>query len=406
MCKRGRGSADMSAIRHDMFSGAVVELDDSIVRNRNVREIASRLKRNKSVQSLHLKDSLFTCEGYQSPTLKRLRCLLECIPHMKQLEEVTISGAMSIENPHDVQILANAIKRHPRLRRIRIHNFVVYAAELPDSAPLLDAFLESCSTVPHIETLHLKCHASYKTWQQSFISARAVEPLCRSRLLQNLTLSKLGLQDEHFSCIGRLLSPDTDSILSGLILNGNRNTDVGTQAIAKLLLPPSTTTLERLEILNGVHANQATSLLLLKLLNTNHSLKYCKINLKQQHRTKIDFYLLLNRSGRKTILNPDTTPLEAINVLSAVSSNVSVLMHLLRDNPAVCKFVVVGGSCGGIVGTPSALPLKEQQTGCPMIQEEFHRLLENDIGTISRAPTAKNVLRNLATGLWRRLRRK
>jgi hypothetical protein len=405
--RKGTVPASMRNECRDLLIDASIELDGSTVRDRNVEEIASRLKRNQCVQSLSMKDSLFTCEGFRSPTLKRLRCLLECIPHMKQLQEVELSGEMSIDNPHDVQILSNAIRRHPTLRRITFHNFVVYSAELEDSAPLLDTFLESCSTLPHLETLHLKCHASHKTWHQSYISVRALEPLCCSPLLQKLTLSKLGLQDEHFDCIGQLMHRSMDSRLLELNLNGNRNSDIGMQSIAKHLLTPRFETLERLEFSNGLLANDATSNLLLRLLNANHHLQHLKVNLRQHYRKEVEFYLLLNRSGRKVIMNPDTAPEEAINVLGAARANISVLMHLLRDNPALCK-PREASACFDVTvaaGASASTGWEKESATC-VCQNEDQQLLDNDVGTISVAPSAIRAVKNLAVDLWRRLRNK
>ena len=67
------------------------------------------------------------------------------------------------------------------------------------------------------------------------------------------------------------------------------------------------------------------------------NVKYLSVNVPYMYRTEIDFYLLLNRAGRKTLLNPDTVPEEAVDVLAAAKGNISVLMHLLRDNPTLCQ---------------------------------------------------------------------
>jgi hypothetical protein len=390
-----------------LFFNACAVIDSTVVAARNAEEIASSLTRNRSIQSLQLHKTLFTCEGYRSPTLRRLKCLLECIPHMTQLQEVTLSGEMSIENPHDVQILANVIQRHPTLRRIKLHNFVVYAAELPNSAPLLDNFLRSCLTLPNLEALHLQCHASYKTWRQCYISVDVMGSICRSPRLQKLTLSKLGLQDEHFDCIGQMLERNKRSILSQLILSDNGNSDTGTQSIVTHLLQPRFQGLERLEILNRFRASELTSDLLLTLLDTNHSLQHCKFNLKQQYRAKVEFYLLLNRAGRRVIFNPDTLPEEAINVLGAASSNLSVLMQLLRDNPAICRLNHDCGDNNSIV-PDNASPLAQKNSSSKessifITHKECHQLLEDTVGTISVAPAALGVVHNLATDLWRML---
>jgi hypothetical protein len=393
---------------NDLMSNAHAEIDRNVVVALSIKDIVSSLKGNQSIQSLHLKESLFACAGYRSPTLRHLRCLLECIPHLTRLEEVTISGEMSIENPHDVQILSNAIHRHPTLRRIKLHNFVVYAPELPNSTPLLDVFLRSCSTLPHLETLHIQCHASYKTWQQCYISVHALEPVCRSPLLQKLTLSKLGLQDEHYSCIGHTLEKNGGNILSQLILSDNGNSDIGTQCIVTQLLHSRFHSMERLEIVNRFRASEVTSNLVLDLLNTNYSLKHCKMNLKHQYRGRFEFYLVLNRAGRKVIMNPDALPNEVINILGNGNSNISVLMQLLLDNPTICRPPnedFDDDSSGGEkkeMRETITKSLRPHEPPSMITDKECNRHFEtDDVGTISVTPVVMGVVHNLATDLWR-----
>jgi hypothetical protein len=96
--------------------------------------------------------------------------------------------------------------------------------------------------------------------------------------------------------------------------------------------------LERLEIHNQNRIDDAIAKRLLDCVERNHLVKHVNANIRcKLYRTEINFLLLLNRAGRKKLLNPDVIPTEALDVLAAANGNVSVLMHFLRENPALCK---------------------------------------------------------------------
>jgi hypothetical protein len=243
---------------------------------------------------------------------------------------------MSIENHHDVKILANAIRRHPSLRSVTLSDFFVYAHEVPNSTPLLETLTEAASSVQYLEDFQIKCHACYKRWKQSHISCTTLAPLCRSSHLQKLTLSNLGLTDDHFELIADELSRNQVSVLRELVMNENRNGDPGIRAVTSKLLSRDSI-IEKLELYNENRPSQSTSVLILKQLDRNHTIKHFRVNARHQYRSEIEFFLLLNRSGRKMILNPETSSEENFGVLDAAKDNVSLLMYYLRENPGLCE---------------------------------------------------------------------
>ena len=138
-----------------------------------------------------------------------------------------------------------------------------------------------------------------------------------------MTLENVSLRDEHFLTIARELSNNQDTVLEEVILNGNNNTDPGVKAMAELLLRNQT--IQRLGAFN--HNRLRVSTLLFHLYK-NQTNKYLNVNAPHTHREEIDFYLLLNRAGRKVLLDPGTVPEQAVDVFAAAKG--SLLQKVMR----------------------------------------------------------------------------
>jgi hypothetical protein len=266
---------------------------------------------------------------------------------MNHLEEIDMAGGLFIENDHDVKILTNCIRQHPSdtnlslLRSIRLLDFQSYASEKRDSGPLLEPFVKTAISCKNLQEFHIKCRASYKIWKQSYLSTKTIQQLVLSCSLQKLQLSNLGLTDDHLQVIATELSSSTtknsSSVLTELILNKNRNTDVGIQALIEKLMNKNSI-IEKLEVYNNARPGAETSELLLKQLDKNHRIRYLSINSRYQDKAEIEFFLLLNRTGRRALLNPKTNPNDAIEILDAARDDLSMLLYFLRQNPSLCNF--------------------------------------------------------------------
>jgi hypothetical protein len=89
--------------------------------------------------------------------------------------------------------------------------------------------------------------------------------------------------------------------------------------------------IKKLEVYNNARPGAATSeLLVLKKLEKNHRIRYLSINSwYQQDKAGIEFFLLLNRTGNRALLNPKTNPNDAIEILDAALDYLSMLMYFL-----------------------------------------------------------------------------
>lgn len=280
------------------------------------------------VKFFRIRAELFECDGFRSPTMRKARTLMESIRRMKNLEEVALHGKMSLDNIHDVEILKDAIAHHPTLQSIILEDFVIYATDHPDIQPLLEPLLSSTLTVSKLQCLHLTCYASYKRWDRAFCSSDVLRSLCQMKSLERLSLSGIGLQDQHFLTIAKELQ---GTGIRELVLNNNKNSDSGARAILGLL--ETNTLIERLETHSHARLTVPTCEYIAQQLERNYQIKHFSGNVHHEYRTKIEFYLLLNRVGRKSVL--EANPEKFVDTLSAVEDNVSVLMRLLQDNPSI-----------------------------------------------------------------------
>lgn len=267
--------------------------------------------------------------------MKHAKNLFQTLSRMVVLEEMRIYGNMSLDNVLDVQVIANAIANHPRLRIVEFRDFVVYANDHKGSKPLLEPLINAVATLKHLESLQLKCFACYKSWRRAFCSSQALKPLCRTHGVVRLDLCGIGLRDEHFRTLTEEIGSNDTTRISELLLNGNENTDVGLCDIAGLLQRNGT--IERLEAHSMRRPNESTCAKILQALEKNYVLRHFLINIPHNFRSEIDFYLLLNRAGRKSMLDPKVGPAQIVNVLEAANDNVGVMMFLLRENPSLCQ---------------------------------------------------------------------
>jgi hypothetical protein len=321
---------------------SLVGCSKRLIEMQQKNNIMSLLKENQSlILAIRMKEDLFSLKGFRSPTLRGLRSILEdYVPTMNCLENIEMVGGMFIENDHDVKILSKCLRNHHHdkslLRSMKILDFQSYAIEKTDSGPLLDPLVNVLSSIPNLQEFQLRCRASYKIWKQSYISINAIRPLCQSIRLQKLELSNLGLTDDHLQAIAHGLSANPNSILTELTLNNNRNGDAGIQAVIGKLLHKESK-LEKLEVYNTTRPSVTTSELLLKELDRNHTIKQLSVNARYQDKANIDFFLLLNRTGRRALLNPRTNPEDAIAILDDARDDISLLFYFLIQNPSLCN---------------------------------------------------------------------
>jgi hypothetical protein len=289
------------------------------------------------IRSFRIVGNFFSSNGYRSPTLKGLRTLLQCIREMSNLEELDLCGDMHLENPHDIQVLCDALRNHPSLRSIKLRNFLIYTRHNPGSVPLLDPLAETIKSIQNLREFHVSCGAVFWDRRHCLLSTEILQSVCRTKMLQSLALSGVKLTDDHFLCLGEELAPQI--LLTELILNRNVNTNKGLRAVAERMLSKDSN-ITRLEMYNGARASKSTSEYLLQLLYANHTLHYFRINARFEYRAEMDFVLLLNRSGRKTILDPEASMQDVLAVFQAAgtNNNMSGLMYFLQANPGILQY--------------------------------------------------------------------
>ncbi|KAL3902654.1 MAG: hypothetical protein SGILL_010748 [Bacillariaceae sp.] len=315
-------------------------LDSKISDPKVADQIAADLNRNRSsIRSICMKNDIFASDGFRSPTLKGLRKILECLPYLTQLEELELSGDLHLENHHDIKILCKAIQNHPSLKAFILRDFSIYSRQKLGSAPLLDLLVKVVSTtIPNLRAFQMTCRAIYWDQQQCLVSVPQLAPLCQSTTLQSLHLSGVRLGDEHLSCLVDGIAENQHSALTEVVLNRNVNTERGIHTLVQSLLAKESA-MRRVEAFNGARASRENSRLVLQQLQGNHTIQHFRSNVRYEHRSEMDFLLLLNRCGRKVILDSASSSQEVLEVFSAAAKleNTSVLMYFLQANPSILE---------------------------------------------------------------------
>jgi hypothetical protein len=330
----------MKVAAENSIGGTTVVLDSIISNPMEGTKIVAHLKRHRSsIRSLFMTNDVFASDGYRCPTLKGLRSILDCLPHLTQLEELELSGDFHLENPHDVKILCEAIQCHPTLKAFALRDFSIYFRPKPGSTPLLDPLLEVVSTsIPNLRAFHVTCGAIYWDQHQCLLSAPRLSPLCRSATLRSLHLSGVRLTDEHLGCLAYEISRNQRSILIELVLNRNVNTDRGILLMVQSLLKQESI-LRRIEAYNGARASRRITELVIQQLDANHTIEHFHINVLYEYQSQVEFLLLLNRSGRKVVLDPASSMQDMMEVIcdAAKLDDSSVIMYFLLANPSILE---------------------------------------------------------------------
>jgi hypothetical protein len=111
---------------------------------------------------------------------------------------------------------------------------------------MMDPLLQVLGTLPRLQAIWLSCRPKYTESFFPLVSSIAIGILIQSSSLQNLSLCRLGLEDEHLHLIAEHLP---SSRLVELHLNGNLHSHLGILEILESLRhnPPSLTLLSMVE---------------------------------------------------------------------------------------------------------------------------------------------------------------
>jgi hypothetical protein len=297
------------------------------------------------------------------------------------LQILQVNSGLTLDNPHDVQVLANALHNHPCLQRVSFQNFCLAIREpqIPQSTtqtniighflqppepllPFLEPILRAVATISSLLSLELVCCSSSSntnTAQSTAVVAKikpylSVDSLhtllqCLAPTLQVLHLSNLRLQDDHLVAIARELSTSSTATtntttsaspqktaLKELVLNDNPTTAVGLDAC--LLLLETLPCLTRMEVFQASSdkLSDTSFEIALGLLKANHVLQTLHLNVSSYSQwQRLEYYLQLNQAGRVILIKPTATPQELIQVLSRVSDNVGLVLYCLQESQSL-----------------------------------------------------------------------
>eukprot|EP00934_Nitzschia_sp_Nitz4_P001127 Nitzschia sp. Nitz4//scaffold12_size214221//75891//77705//NITZ4_001495-RA/size214221-processed-gene-0.112-mRNA-1//1//CDS//3329535005//1127//frame0 len=337
----------------------------------------------KRVRTLHLDERFLKTEITGKRTLRELKRILPDIQHLNdtmeklhvELDQTPIQGSqlamaitrniralyvksgLRLHNHDDRQALGRVIYEHDSLEEICLYNLVVregmVARWSKDPPPPLDILVPAFTSIVLLTVLEISREpevlvAAAGTETQApqkkpMFSLLGIKELSQSLTLRRLNLSNVGLTDEHFGVLVEQLSQgNSSSCLTELLLNENDNTDHGIDMISSLLFKEDCK-LELVECYQTDNVvNNQTVELLIQALVQNSTLTSMRIHLwgedENDRRSggtmgnRLQFYLRLNRAGRKVLVSKSSTEDDWIDLLARVRGEPDLLFYCLRNS--------------------------------------------------------------------------
>ncbi len=251
---------------------------------------------------------------------------------------LTIQVGLIFDQLTSVEKLATAIKDHPNLQEIRLHNFLNHVRPFQEPhTRLLDSLVQSLSTCSKLKVVELSCLASFLEWRVPLISCNALQHLLSTpnTQIQRLQLTNLGLADQEFEIIAEI----RPASLQQLILNANENTIVGLRRLLLKCLSIGST-ITHLETMNHVKLTEDLYEYIvwyterytcpLQSLEVTFPLRIDPTVLRLQLRLH-----RLDLSSR--FYSPKATLSTKLQVLGQVSDDPNGIFRLLREQPSLME---------------------------------------------------------------------
>lgn len=227
-------------------------------------------------------------------------CLAECIQGSTSLKKVAVFPFVLLNNEDRIRALARAVREHPTLEELHITNGLF--GSIPEGA--LDPLLDSLAIAPQLNCIHFSTNFRQN---RDWISREAFADLLRhANGLKVLALRNFGLNDNHCRILVDHLQ--RTSSLRHLDLRYNSVSSEGYRALEEVV---RTTNLEITSIDLDARGGD-----ILK---------------------SMEFYLALNRAGRRLFLGHRGSRAEQVEALIRKNDQPKLTFYLIRHcNPLIC----------------------------------------------------------------------
>jgi hypothetical protein len=308
------------------------------------------------------------------------------------LRHLVAHSSLTLVDHRDVEFLSDALQDCYAVEQVTLTD--CFLSRFRNNPTFLNPLLETLATRPRLKRLDLSCHGSSSSSSStttgstttgdssrllysSCFTAEALDTLLSSELsrttLEWLSLCQLALQDDHFETIAHYLrlggrttttttttsatkTPLPDNrclVLRHLDLNGNDPTQSGVDVVIRAL--ENNINIGHLKHL-GLKVNQfviPSSHTLRTMITSNLTLTHLEMNPlleeernSHQRQQEVDFFLKLNRLGRKAILTSGNTGiLTTTSVLlwnplfREILRDPNVLYYFLKNMPGILPVV-------------------------------------------------------------------
>lgn len=294
---------------------------------------------------------------------------------LKELElwdlKLTLENVDEDGTSPDLENLNIALRNHPSLEK-----FTLYNCQLRESSVCtLDPLLRALATIPALKKVYITAAAAVSSASESVSFTRsALEDLCRSPSLQEIGLWKFNFlyssQQETADPLALLapaiaetdilrmfefgkchLSREGDEALAAMLevntsleeldLHLDSSDSKGGKSVCEIVatakaLQSQNTTLKRLKLWGLL--NRSNQEALVRMICDNYSLETCRLlDADRDISAQIDFYIALNRGGRKYFLTSEqpVTTGQWLDLLE--NSDLGTIFYYLCRKPNLCQ---------------------------------------------------------------------
>jgi hypothetical protein len=269
--------------------------------------------------------------------------------HARKLQALRLDKVRIVGSDKDFAESVNELRRHSALTELCL------VGCLPSKeTTMIQAWAEALSSLKTLQVVEIveTRFSPYESW-----TGTALATLCQSASLTTLHIRGLRfLRDDHIVLMARTLQKQ-QGVLKELSLLSDIGEDAVRAICNMLRVNQSLQILSLNRIMDGEQASEIAEALaenstlreirLYFLYCVVHKLRVSFLELVKQNCTlekvdggwacsNIEFFLKLNRAGRKRLMHGSSSPWDWVEVLASQHDDLDALYYLLSQNPTLC----------------------------------------------------------------------
>jgi 3-methyladenine DNA glycosylase AlkC len=348
------GVLEGAILAHKIVDNVEVNVDDSFFTEQNdARAFVERLASLNGLKSFRLLPDKFNII-YDFP----VDILTTLLRRAQGLQMISLCALDWIGSPDDFAKFIETLRNHSSLCLVRL-----IRCRFPENSNVLQDFIANLAQVPKLREVEL-CGAEESSL--GILSSESMERISHSEMLEKLRLDNFELSEDHFSVMlqwlernnnrltgvslssCQLSSPSLHRLARMLSSNGTLEelsfcltrthnqtyTDESFEAISQSLHDNTSLRQFRLTGSNGwPKLNDRIQTAFLTMLRRNCTLERLSLFDSADLQRDIDFWLALNRMGRKRVMNENATKEDWLQVITWSLVDLDCIYFFLSMKP-------------------------------------------------------------------------